>query len=67
MSEENTKPEQNVENSTKEKTKSNMKLRQKYKNRVGYLVYGTKDHILTYPFKLIYNCFKSLYYYLKFL
>ena len=26
----------------------------------------TKHHILTYPFKLLANCFISLYYYLKF-
>ena len=23
---------------------------------IGYLVYGTKDHIISYPFKLLYNC-----------
>ena len=48
-----------------EKTKSNMKLKDKYKGKVNYLIYGTKDHILTYPFKLLCNCFKSLYYYIK--
>ncbi len=49
-----------------EKTKSNMYLKEKYKDRVAYLVYGTKHHIVSYPFKLLFNCFKSLYYYLKF-
>ena len=48
-----------------EKTKSNMYLKNKYKNKVSYLVYGTKDHKLVYPFKLIYNCFKSLFLYIK--
>lgn len=48
-----------------EKTKSNMFLSEKYPNKVNYLIYGTKDHILTYPFKLLANCFKSLYFYLK--
>lgn len=48
-----------------EKTKSNLKLKKYYGNRISYLVYGTKDHKLSYPFKLIYNCFKSLYFYLK--
>ena len=48
-----------------EKTKSNIKLKDKYKGKVNYLIYGTKDHILTYPFKLLANCFKSLYYYFK--
>lgn len=49
-----------------EKTKSNLSLQEKYKDKIGFLVYGTKDHLLSYPFKLIYNCFKSLYFYLKF-
>lgn len=48
-----------------EKTKSNLTLTKKYANHVNFLVYGTKDHILTYPFKLIWNCFKSLYFYIK--
>lgn len=48
-----------------EKTKSNISLKDKYKGRVSYLVYGTKDHLLSYPFKLLFNCFKSLYLYLK--
>lgn len=47
-----------------EKTSSNLKLKDKYKN-VSYLVYGTKDHPLSYPFKLLFNSFKSLYLYLK--
>lgn len=37
-----------------------------YKGKVNYLIYGTKDHMLTYPFKLVANCFKSLYYFIKF-
>ena len=41
-----------------EKTSSNLFLKDKYKN-VSYLIYGT------YPFKLIANCFKSFYLYLK--
>ena len=49
-----------------EKTKSNLYLKDKYGKRVGFLIYGTKHHILTYPFKLLANCFISLYYYLKF-
>jgi UDP-N-acetylglucosamine:LPS N-acetylglucosamine transferase len=48
-----------------EKTKSNLNLKSIYPNRVGYLVYGTKRRFLSYPFKLLFNCFKSLYYFLK--
>lgn len=49
-----------------EKTKSNMSLIDKYPGRVSFLVYGTKSHFLVYPFKLFYNCLKSLIIYLKF-
>ena len=49
-----------------EKTKSNLYLKDEYGKRVRFLIYGTKHHILTYPFKLLANCFISLYYYLKF-
>ena len=49
-----------------EKTKSNSYLKDEYKDRIGYLIYGTKHHILTYPFKLFINCFISLFYYLKY-
>lgn len=48
-----------------EKTKSNLSLKDKYKNRVGFLAFGTKDHMLTYPFKLLFNCIKSVYFYIK--
>lgn len=47
-----------------EKTKSNMILRKKY-NRVNYLIFGTKDHIISYIFKFIYNIFKSLVLFVK--
>ena len=33
-----------------EKTKSNLNLKEKHKGRVDYLVFGTKDFMLTYPF-----------------
>ncbi len=49
-----------------EKTKSNLKLKEKYKDKIGFLVYGTKLHKFSYVFKLLYNCFKSLYFYIKF-
>ena len=48
-----------------EKTKSNLHLLDKYPKKVDFLVYGTKDHMLTYPFKLFYNCVKSLFLYFK--
>lgn len=48
-----------------EKTKSNLSLNDKYPNKVSFLVYGTKDKWLVYPFKFIYNCLKSIYLYCK--
>lgn len=48
-----------------EKTKSNLNLKNKFPKKISFLVYGTKDYILTYPFKLLFNCFKSLFIYLK--
>ena len=47
-----------------EKTKSTISLKDEYKN-VNYLVYGTKDHILSYIFKFIYNIIKSLILFIK--
>lgn len=51
-----------------EKTNSNMSLLKKYPKRVSFLIYGTYTTFLkkiTYPFKLIANCFISLYIYIK--
>ena len=48
-----------------EKTDTTKSLASKYKGKVNYLIYGTKDHPFTYPFKLLANCFMSLYYYFK--
>jgi len=48
-----------------EKTKSNLNLKNKFSKKVSFLVYGTKDHMLTYPFKLLFNCFKSLFIFIK--
>lgn len=47
-----------------EKTKSTISLKNKFK-KVNYLVYGTKDHKLSYIFKFSYNCIKSLLLYIK--
>ncbi len=48
-----------------EKDESTKNLTKKYEGKIDYLIYGTKDHLLSYPFKLLANCFKSLYYYFK--
>lgn len=48
-----------------EKTKTNINLKEEDIKKIYYLVYGTKHKPFTYIFKLIFNCFKSLYYFLK--
>ncbi len=48
-----------------ENLKTNMSLKEKFGNKISYLVFGSKEHILTYPFKFIYNSFKSLFLYIK--
>ena len=51
-----------------EKTKSNLSLLGKYPNRVNFLLYGsytTLGNRIIYPFRLIYNTFKSFFLYLK--
>ena len=47
-----------------EKTKSTIGLKNKF-DKVSYLVYGTKHHKFTYIFKFLFNCFKSLFLYIK--
>lgn len=48
-----------------EKNKSTIGLKKEYGKRIDYLVYGTRKKIFEYPFKFIYNCFKSLILYIK--
>lgn len=48
-----------------EKTIPNLELTNKYPNRVNFLIYGTKAHPFVYPFKLLFNCFISLFIYIK--
>ena len=51
-----------------EKTKSNIPLKEKFNNRVYFLVSGTYTTMRAksiYPFKFLINCIKSLYFYFK--
>ena len=47
-----------------EKTNINIKLKTKYK-KTYFLIYGTKNSPFIYIFKLLINCFISLFLYLK--
>lgn len=49
-----------------EKTSNNLKLKERYGNKISFLVYGTKLNKLSYVFKFLANCFISLYYFIKF-
>ena len=48
-----------------EKQKNNEYLRDEFKNKVFFLLYGTKDHPFSYPFKLLTNCFISLFHFIR--
>ena len=49
-----------------EKTKTNSNLKEKYKDKIDFLLYETKKCPFKYIFVLLANCFISLYIYLKF-
>jgi len=48
-----------------EKTSSTISLKDKYGDKISYLIYGTKHHMLSYLWKVPVNIFKSLYLYFK--
>jgi UDP-N-acetylglucosamine:LPS N-acetylglucosamine transferase len=48
-----------------EKDKSNQSLKEKYNKKISYLKYCSRKKLITYPFIFLFNCFKSLYYYIK--
>lgn len=49
-----------------EKTKIDNSLKEKYKDKISFLIYGTKKYPIRYIFKLLANSFISLYYFLKY-
>ena len=49
-----------------EKTPTNLHLKEKYKGKVNFVIYGTKDHKFTYLFKLFLNCWIELFVFIKF-
>lgn len=48
-----------------EKDKANESLKEKYKERIYFLPYGTRSKIITYIFKYLYLCIKTIYLYIK--
>ena len=49
-----------------EKTKVDESLKKIYGDRIRFLIYGTRKHVIKYIFKFIANCFISLYYFFRF-
>ena len=49
-----------------EKTKVDDSLKEEYKDKISFLIYGTKKYPIRYIFKFIANCFISLYYFFKY-
>lgn len=49
-----------------EKTPVNLVLKKEYGKKIDYVIYGTKDHKVTYLFKLFFNCWIELFIFLKF-
>lgn len=49
-----------------EKTKVDDSLKCEYKNKIKFLIYGTKKYPITYIFKFLANCFISLYYFFRY-
>lgn len=48
-----------------EKDKTNEHLKEKYKEKIDYLPYGTRSKLITYIFKYFYLCLKTVYLYFK--
>ena len=47
-----------------DKTDVSLPLKEKY--NMNFLIYGSRQYKFTYPFIFIYNCFKSLYLFIKY-
>ena len=48
-----------------EKDKANEALKGKYGDRIDFLPYGTRSKLISYVFKYLYLCLKTVYYYFK--
>ncbi len=49
-----------------EKTKVDESFKKTYKERIHFLIYGTKKYPFTYIFKFLANCFISLFYFFRY-
>lgn len=49
-----------------EKDKMTENLKKIYKDRISYLVYGTRSHMFKYIFQFMYNCIMTIYFFFKY-
>lgn len=48
-----------------EKDKFTEGFKKQYGKRISYMVYGTRTHKFVYPFKFLWNCILTVFYYFK--
>ena len=48
-----------------EKDTITKEYKEEYKEKISYLLYGTRAHMLKYIFQFTYNCLKTIYLYMK--
>ena len=48
-----------------EKDTITKEYKEEYKEKISYLLYGTRAHMLKYIFQFTYNCLKTIYLYIK--
>lgn len=49
-----------------EKDKLTETYKDEYKDKISYLLYGTRSHLFKYFFQFIFNCFKTVFLYFKY-
>ena len=48
-----------------EKDTMTSSYKEEYKNKISYLLYGTRSHLFKYFFQFTYNCIKTIFLYIK--
>lgn len=49
-----------------EKNKMTETYKEEYKDKMSFLVYGTRSHLFKYIFQFLYNCIKTVFLYFKY-
>ena len=48
-----------------EKDKFTVGFKKRYGKRISYMLYGTRSHPIVYPFKFLWNCILTVFYFIK--